>query len=130
MGLRIPAIWLAEKHGNFYWPTVCSVQGMYMYAYNAPKSDSPASSKFLCISKMHCWIYTLAHALATCEFAIAMCPVTSYLPDSFWDLFSRPIYKTDDTQAYMYFVDQWEWVHSFNFGFNSLNPTGCACWPV
>ena len=37
--------------------------------------------------------------------------------------FARPFYKTYDAQAY--FVDQWNWMHSFNFG-NSLKPTRCA----
>ena len=42
---------------------------------------------------------------------------------TFFESFSRPFYKTDDAQAY--FVDQWDWMHSFNFG-NSLKPTRCA----
>ena len=72
---------------------------------------------FACIRKMQKYI-CLAHAHTTCEFAIAMCPVTSYLLDLFWD-FSRPFHKTDDTQAY--FVDQWHWMPSFNLE-NGLKP--------
>ena len=40
-----------------------------------------------------------------------------------FESFSRPFYKTNDAQAY--FVDQWDWMHSFNFG-NGLKPTRCA----
>ena len=39
---------------------------------------------------------------------------------TFFESISCPFYKTDDAQAY--FVDQWDWMHSFNFG-NSLKPT-------
>ena len=52
MGLRIPAIWLAKKRGNFlYWPTVCAVNGMY--AYNARTRTAMHPVTFPCISKMH-----------------------------------------------------------------------------
>ena len=89
IGLRIPAIWLAKKRGFFfYWPTVCAVQDMY--AYNSCTRNSHASSKFTVQSSkfsvhsskfsMHPVKYIcLAHAHVTCEFAIAMCPITSYL---------------------------------------------------
>ena len=50
---------------------------------------------------------------------------------TFFESFSRPFYKTDDARAY--FVDQWDWMHSFNFG-NSLKPTaalvGLNCFKV
>ena len=49
-----------------------------MYAYSARTRTAMHPVNFLCISKMHKYI-CLAHARATSEFAIAMCPVTSYL---------------------------------------------------
>ena len=41
-----------------------------------------------------------------------------------FESFSRPFYKTI-WRTGSDFVDQWDWMHSFNFG-NSLKPTRCA----
>ena len=63
--------------------------------------------------------------MALSKFALRMCMRCVNLPYShvfsnflftgpFFEIFSRPFYKTDDTLAY--FVDQWEWMQSLNFG--------------
>ena len=104
-----------------------------MYAYNARTRDSHASRKFTVQSSkfsvhsskfsMHPVKYIcLAHAHVTCEFTIAMCRyvmcymlcamcyMNNFIFTALFEMFSHPLYKTDDTQAY--FVDQWEWMHS------------------
>ena len=118
MGLRIPAIWLAKKRGFFFTDQLfapcktCTrimralATAMHFSKFTVHSSNfSVHSSKF----SMH----PVKHLPCACAYDVWICHChvsNNFIFIALFEMFSHPLYKTDDTQAY--FVDQWEWMHS------------------
>ena len=114
MGLRIPASWLAKKRGFFFADQLfapCKTWTRIMRAL-ATAMHTVQSSKFSVHSSIFS-MHPVKYLPCACAYDVWMCHChvsNNFILTALFEMFSHPLYKTDDKQAY--FVDQWEWMHS------------------